>query len=361
MTFKPLSHQDIKSILGSEHESLLTFDKPKVSQDQLAVPGPDFVDNVLKKGNRNNQVLYNLQRLYGHGNLGGSGYLSIFPVDQGVEHSAGARFAANPGYFDPENIVKFALDGGCSGVASTFGVLNSCARDYAHKIPFILKVNHNQLLSYPNEFEQTLYSSVEEALNLGATAIGATVYFGSQDANREIEEIAELFSIAHEAGLATILWCYVRNNAFNVSGVNYETAADLTAQAIHLGATMGADIVKQKLPTVTNGYQVIKTEAGDYGKTDPRVYTNLLSDHPIDMARYQVLNAYAGKVPLINSGGASGNNDVLDAVRSAVINKRAGGSGLIMGRKLFQKPTQEGLEILHAVQSVYANKEVTVA
>jgi class I fructose-bisphosphate aldolase len=359
MSLTKLTYKEIENILG-EDKNLLTFDSAKVPSQRLTLPQPNFVDQVYTKTNLNNQSLYNLQRLFDHGNLGGSGYLSIFPVDQGVEHSAGASFAANPNYFDPENIIKFAIDGGCSGVATTFGVLRSQARSYAHKIPFILKVNHNQLLSYPNVFEQTLYSSVEEAVSLGAAAIGATIYFGSEDSNREIEEVAELFSIAHEAGLATILWCYVRNNEFKVDGKNYETAADLTAQAIHLGATIGADIVKQKLPDLVNGYGAIKTQAGDYGKTDNRVYTELLSDHPIDMARYQVLNAYAGKVPLISSGGVSGNNDLKDAVRSAVINKRAGGAGLIMGRKLFQKPTTEGLEILQAVQSVYACEEVAV-
>ncbi len=348
-------------ILGDEAESLLGHTCETISKDQLHLPGPDFVDRVWTLSDRRPGVLRSLQALFDHGRLGGTGYLSILPVDQGVEHSGGASFAKNPAYFDPERIVELAVEGGCNAVASTFGVMGAVARKYAHKIPFILKINHNELLSYPNSYDQILFAQVEDAVGMGAVAIGATVYFGSEESSRQIQEISQAFSMAHELGMATILWCYVRNEAFRMNGKNYEAAADLTGQANHLGATIEADIIKQKQPTLNGGYKALNTGDSSYGKLDERIYTELSSDHPIDMTRYQVANGYMGRCGLINSGGGSGKNDTQQAVRTAVINKRAGGMGLISGRKAFQKPTKEGIEILNAIQDVYLDEEITVA
>jgi len=347
----------VAEILGNNAESLLTHQCKTVSKDILHLPGPDFVDRVFKDTNRNTQVLRNLNAIYNHGRLAGSGYVSILPVDQGIEHSAGASFAPNPIFFDPENIVKLAIEGGCNAVASTFGVLASVSRKYAHKIPFIVKINHNEFLTYPNKFDQILFGSVEEAWNLGATAIGATIYFGSEESSRQIVDIAQAFERAHELGMPTILWCYIRNNAFKKDGVDYHTATDLTAQANHLGVTIQADIIKQKLPTNNGGYNAI-----NFGKTHPKVYTELTTDHPIDLCRYQVLNCYMGRAGLINSGGESkGASDLTEAVTTAVINKRAGGQGLISGRKAFQKPMKEGIELLNSIQDVYLDNEITIA
>src|SRR5438105_2485735 len=347
----------IEQHLGDKAELLLSFSNPKISKDRLHLPGPDFVDRVILLSDRNNRVLVNLQRLYSHGRLGGTGYVSILPVDQGIEHSAGASFAKNPIYFDAENIVKLAIEGGCNAVASTFGVLGSVARKYAHKIPFIVKLNHNQLLSYPNEYDQIFFGTVREAWEMGAAAVGATIYFGSQESSRQIIEVSRAFHEAHELGLATVLWCYMRNSAFTVDGKNYELAADLTSQANHIGVTIEADIIKQKLPELNGGFEVLK-----FGKTSPLVYEKLTTDHPIDLTRYQVLNCYAGRVGLINSGGASsGETDLKEAVRTAVINKRAGGTGLISGRKAFQRPFEEGIGLLNAVQDVYLNAGVSIA
>ena len=323
----------------------------------LHLPGADFVDRIFKDTNRNNQVLRSLQGIYNHGRLGGTGYVSILPVDQGIEHTAGASFAPNPIYFDPENIVKLAIEGGCNAVASTFGVLASVSRKYAHKIPFIVKLNHNELLTYPNTYSQISFGSVEEAWNLGATAVGATIYFGSEDSNRQIIEIAQAFERAHELGMATILWCYLRNSDFKKDGVDYHTATDITAQANHLGVTIQADIIKQKLPTNNGGFNAI-----NFGKTHDKVYNELSSENPIDLCRYQVLNCYMGRAGLINSGGASsGASDLAEAVTTAVINKRAGGHGLISGRKAFQKPVKEGIELLNTIQDVYLEKEINIA
>jgi class I fructose-bisphosphate aldolase len=350
----------IRELLGDQADYLLNYKNPKVSKEHLHVPGPDWVDRIWGPSDRSIRVLQALQRLFGHGRLKHTGYLSILPVDQGIEHSAGASFAPNPIYFDPENIVKLAIEGGCNGVASTLGVLGSIARRYAHKIPLILKINHNELLTYPNKHDQILFADVEQAFDMGASAVGATIYFGSQESNRQIIEISEAFKGAHELGMATILWCYLRNDAFKVEGKDYHAAADLTGQGNHLGATIEADIVKQKLPTNNGGYKAINIKSA-YGKHDERIYTELCSDHPIDLTRYQVLNNYMGRVGLINSGGEAGKHDLADAVRTAVINKRAGGMGLISGRKAFQKPMPDGVELLHAIQDVYLNKEVTVA
>jgi fructose-bisphosphate aldolase, class I len=346
----------ITEILGKDADDLLTHKCTTVGQDMLALPGPDFVDRVFAQTDRSNGVLRSLQAVFGHGRLAGTGYLSILPVDQGVEHSAGASFALHPLYFDPENIVKLAVEGGCNAVASTVGVLGAVARKYAHKIPFIVKINHNELLSFPNSFDQRLFASVERAFDMGAVAVGATVYFGSEPSRRQIEEISAAFERAHELGLFTVLWCYVRNEQFTKDAVNYETAADLTGQANHLGVTIQADLIKQKLPTCNRGFEVLH-----FGKTHPAVYEKLTSDHPIDLTRYQVINCYMGRIPLINSGGASGENDLQQVVKTAVINKRAGGSGLITGRKAFQKTMKEGIELLHAVQDVYLSAEVTIA
>lgn len=346
---------EIESILGDKKELLKHVCK-KVSKDKLHLPGPDFVDRIFFHSDRNIRVLCSLQRLFNHGRLSGTGYLSILPVDQGIEHSAGASFAINPDYFDPENIIKLALEGGCNGVASTLGVLGSLARKYAHKIPFILKINHNELLSYPSKYDQVMFASVEQASDMGAIAVGATIYFGSEESTRQIVEVSKAFRRAHELGLATILWCYLRNSAFKTADKDYHVSADLTGQANHLGVTIEADIIKQKLPLVNGGYKALK-----FGKYHEKMYTDLSSDSPIDLCRYQVLNNYAGRIGLINSGGESGKNDLQDAAVTAVINKRAGGMGLILGRKAFQRPLKEGIKILSAVQSVYLCKEITIA
>jgi class I fructose-bisphosphate aldolase len=350
----------IESILGPDSDYLLSHECKTISKEALHLPSPSFVDDVWVYSNRSNRVLSNLQRLFGTGRLGGTGYLSILPVDQGIEHSGGASFAKNPIYFDPENIVKLAIEGGCNAVASTFGVLASVSRKYAHRIPFVVKVNHNELLTYPNQSKQILFGTVEDAHNMGAAAIGATIYFGSDDASREIIEIAEVFAHAHELGMATILWCYTRNNAFK-SDKDYHVSADLTGQANHLGVTLQADIIKQKLPENNGGFLALNTGNSSYGKLDKRIYSELTTDHPIDLTRYQVANCYMGRAGLINSGGASGENDFADAVRTAVINKRAGGMGLISGRKAFQRPMAEGARLLQTIQDVYLDTSVTVA
>ncbi|MBU43968.1 MAG: fructose-bisphosphate aldolase [Spirochaetaceae bacterium] len=345
----------ITEMLGADADSILKH-SPKISKESLHLPGPDFVDRVWVGSDRNPQVIRSLGGIFNHGRLAGTGYVSILPVDQGIEHSAGASFAPNPAYFDPENIIKLAIEGGCNAVATTYGVLGSVARKYAHKIPFLVKINHNDLLKYPNEYDQIMFGNVEEAWNLGATAVGATIYFGSEESSRQIIEVAEAFQHAHELGMATVLWCYLRNNDFK-KDKDYHTAADLTGQANHLGVTIQADIIKQKLATNNGGYNAIK-----FGKTHEKVYSELSSDHPIDLCRYQVLNCYAGRAGLINSGGESkGASDLADAVRTAVINKRAGGTGLISGRKAFQRPMKEGVELLNAIQDVYLNKDITVA
>lgn len=350
----------IVELLGEEADSLLRHECTTISKESLHAPGGDFVDRVFVSSDRNNKVLANLQRLYAHGRLGGTGYFSILPVDQGVEHSGGASFAKNPEYFDPENIVRLAIEGGCNAVASTLGVLGACSRKYAHHIPFIVKLNHNELLTYPNKFDQVMFASVEQAWDMGAAAIGATIYFGSEESGRQIVEVSEAFHAAHDLGLATVLWCYLRNNAFK-KDKDYNVAADLTGQANHLGVTIEADIVKQKLPENNEGYLALNMGESSYGKTDKRMYTDLTTDHPIDLCRYQVANCYMGRVPMINSGGPSGTNDFAEAVRTAVINKRAGGSGLISGRKAFQRPMKEGIELLNAIQDVYLCEGVTIA
>jgi class I fructose-bisphosphate aldolase len=332
-----------------------------VSKDHLHLPGSDWVDRIFAPTDRNNQTLKSLQQLYGNGRLANTGYLSILPVDQGIEHAAGASFAKNPAYFDPENIVKLAIEGGCNGVASTFGALASVSRKYAHKIPFIVKINHNELMTYPNKFDQIMFGTINQAYDMGAVAVGATIYFGSEESSRQIVEVAEAFQHAHELGMATILWCYIRNNAFKTGGVDYHTSADLTGQANHLGVTINADIIKQKLPDVNGGFKALNTGGSSYGKLDERIYTELSSDHPIDLCRYQVINCYMGRAGLINSGGASGPNDMEDAIATAVINKRAGGMGLISGRKAFQKPMDEGAKLLQAIQDVYLCDGVTIA
>ncbi|MBD2006080.1 MULTISPECIES: class I fructose-bisphosphate aldolase [Cyanophyceae] len=350
----------LESVLGKEAEDLLSF-KAKVSKDMLHLPGPDFVDRIFAASDRNPQVLRSLQQLYSAGRLANTGYLSILPVDQGIEHSAGASFAPNPIYFDPENIIKLAIESGCNAVATTLGVLGIVSRKYAHKIPFILKFNHNELLTFPNQFDQIMFASVEQAWNLGAVAVGATIYFGSEQSTRQIQEVSAAFERAHELGMATILWCYLRNNAFK-QDKDYHLAGDLTAQANHLGVTIKADIIKQKLPEYNHGYAAVAKATGEsYGKTNDRVYTDLLTDHPIDLTRYQVLNCYCGRAGLINSGGASGKNDFAEAVRTAVINKRAGGCGLISGRKTFQRPFEEGVKLFNAIQDVYLSPDVTIA
>jgi class I fructose-bisphosphate aldolase len=345
----------IKELLGSEADSLLSY-KAKFPKEQLHLPGPDFVDRIFAQTDRNINVLKNLEWIFQTGRLAGTGYVSILPVDQGIEHSAGASFAPNPVYFDPENIVKLAIEGGCNAVASTLGVLGMTARKYAHKIPYILKINHNELLTYPNKFDQIMFASVEQAHDMGAAAVGATIYFGSEESAGQIIEVSEAFQYAHELGLATILWCYTRNNAFK-SDKDYHVSADLTGQANYLGVTIQADIIKQKLPENNGGYNSIK----GFGKTSKKVYTDLTTDHPIDLTRYQVINNYMGRAGLINSGGASGENDFAEAAKTAVINKRAGGMGLISGRKAFQRPMSEGVQLLNLIQDVYAEKEITVA
>src|SRR5271168_4690848 len=351
---------NIKKLLGDKADSLLKFKNPKISKKRLHVPGPDFVDRIFAASDRNNRVLGNLQRLFGHGRLGGTGYLSILPVDQGIEHSAGASFAKNPDYFDAENIVKLAVEGGCNAVASTFGVLGAVSRKYAHKIPFIVKLNHNELLTFPNKFDQIFFGTVKEAWNMGAAAVGATIYFGSDQADRQIVEVSRAFAEAHELGMATVLWCYLRNNAFK-KDKDYHVSADLTGQANHLGVTIQADIIKQKMAENNGGYMALNMGDSSYGKFDKRIYTDLASDHPIDLCRYQVANCFMGRAGMINSGGASGANDFEDAVTTAVINKRAGGTGLISGRKAFQRPMAEGVQLLNTIQDVYLSPDVTVA
>jgi fructose-bisphosphate aldolase, class I len=351
---------EISDLLGEEAESLLGSFQPKVTKDRLHLPGPDWVARIFSDTDRPPQVLRNLEALFSHGRLAGTGYLSILPVDQGVEHSAGSSFGPNIDYFDPERIVRLALEGGCNAVASTLGVLGAVARKYAHKIPFILKINHNELLTYPNRYDQVLFASVQQAFDLGAAAVGATIYFGSEESTRQITEISAAFETAHALGLATILWCYVRNNAFKSSSGDHQVSADLTGQANHLGATIEADLVKQKLPLQNGGYPAMNKERS-YGKHSPVMYEELSSEHPIDLCRYQVLNNYCGRIGLINSGGPSGKNDFREAVRTAVINKRAGGIGLISGRKAFQRPMPDGVKLLNAVQDVYLCREITVA
>jgi class I fructose-bisphosphate aldolase len=350
----------IETYLGAKAESLLGFKSPKIAKERLNLPGPDFVDRIWAASDRNVRVLTNLQRLFRGGRLSGTGYLSILPVDQGIEHSAGASFAKNPDYFDAENIVKLAVEGECNAVASTFGVLGAVARKYAHKIPFIVKMNHNELLTFPNKADQILFGTVKEAYDMGAAAVGATIYFGSDQSGRQIVEISQAFAQAHELGMATVLWCYLRNNAFK-KDKDYHLSADLTGQANHLGVTIQADIIKQKLPENNGGYQALNMGDSSYGKFDKRIYTDLASDHPIDLCRYQVANCFMGRSGLINSGGASGANDFEDAVSTAVINKRAGGTGLISGRKAFQRPMKEGVQLLNAIQDVYLSPDVTVA
>ncbi|MCF7729608.1 MAG: class I fructose-bisphosphate aldolase [Chthoniobacterales bacterium] len=350
----------IQQYLGAEADSLLNHKSTTIAKELLNLPGPDFVDRIFSHSDRNPRALGNLQRMYSHGRLGGTGYLSILPVDQGVEHSAGASFAKNPIYFDPENIVRLAIEAGCSAVASTCGVLGMVARKYAHHIPFLVKLNHNELLTYPNKHQEIMFGTVEEAYDMGAAAVGATIYFGSEDADKEIVEVAEVFHHAHELGMATVLWCYLRNPAFN-KDKDYHLSADLTGQANHLGVTIEADIIKQKLPENNGGYKALNTGNSSYGKLDERIYTELTSDHPVDLCRYQVANCYMGRAGLINSGGASGQHDFADAVKTAVINKRAGGTGLICGRKAFQRPMDEGIQLIRAIQDVYLCKEVTIA
>jgi len=347
---------NIQELLGSEAKNLLEHQCKTIPKESLHLPGPDHIDRCFIHSDRTANVLKNLQSMFDHGRLGGTGFLSILPVDQGIEHSAGASFAPNPEYFDPENIVKLAIEGGCNAVASTLGVLGSVARKYAHRIPFILKINHNEFLSYPNTYDQSMFASVKQAYDMGATAVGATVYFGSAESRRQIWEVSQAFQQAHEIGMATILWCYTRNAAFKTKEKNYHVSADLTGQANHLGVTIEADIIKQKMPENNGGYVAL-----NFGKTHKKVYEQLSSDHPIDLTRYQVANCYMGRIGLINSGGPSGANDIVEAVKTAVINKRAGGMGLISGRKAFQRPMKDGVQLLNAIQDVYLSKDVTVA
>jgi class I fructose-bisphosphate aldolase len=356
-----VDYKKIKELLGAEAESLLDHVTKTIPKENLHLPGGDFVDRVVAASDRNPRVLRSMQTLFGNGRLAGTGYLSILPVDQGIEHSAGASFAPNPEYFDPENIVKLAIEGGCNAVASTFGVLGAVARKYAHKIPFVVKINHNELLTYPNKFDQVMFGTVDQAYDMGAVAVGATIYFGSEESTRQITEVSEAFAYAHELGMATILWCYLRNPAFKTPEGDMHTAADLTGQANHLGVTIQADIIKQKLPERNGGYNVLNMESS-YGKTNPKIYSELTTDHPIDLVRYQVANCFMGRAGLINSGGESkGAGDLADAVRTAVVNKRGGGTGLISGRKAFQRPMAEGVALLNAIQDVYLSTEITVA
>jgi class I fructose-bisphosphate aldolase len=348
--------KEIEQLLGPESRNLLDHQCKTIAREQLHLPGPDFIDRVFVPSDRKPAVLRSLQQIYGSGRLAGTGYVSILPVDQGIEHSAGASFAPNPVYFDPENIVRLAIEGGCNAVASTFGVLGSCARRYAHKIPFVVKVNHNEFLSYPNTYDQIMFGNIDMAYEMGAVAVGATIYYGSEESKRQIQEVSNAFAYAHEKGMATILWCYTRNAAFKTKEKDYHVSADLTGQANHLGVTIEADIIKQKLPENNGGYTAL-----NFGKTHKKVYSDLTSDHPIDLTRYQVANCYMGRIGLINSGGPSGENDFAEAVRTAVINKRAGGTGLISGRKAFQKPMAEGVKLLNAIQDVYLTKELSIA
>ena len=347
---------NIQSLLGSDADALLGFDSPKIPKSSLHLPGPDYIDRVFSQSDRSPVVMRNMQTMFNTGRLGGTGYLSILPVDQGIEHSAGASFAPNPAYFDPENIIKLAIEGGCNAVASTLGVLGSVARKYAHKIPFLLKINHNETLTLPTMYDQTMFASVDQAFDMGAVAVGATIYFGSEESRRQIIEVSEAFARAHELGMVTVLWAYIRNKAFKKDGVDYHVSADLTGQGNHLAVTLEADIVKQKMAENNGGYTAI-----GFGHTNPKVYSELTSDHPIDLVRYQLANCYMGRMGLINSGGASGANDFADAVKTAVINKRAGGMGLISGRKAFQRPMSEGVELLNAIQDVYLDSSVAVA
>ena len=352
-----MSYQSILKYLGDDAESLLKHHSETIPKSLLHTPGPEFIDTVFSQSNRSIQVLRSLSAMYGHGRLANTGYLSILPVDQGIEHTAGASFAPNPIYFDPENIIRLAMEGGCNAVATTFGNLATVARKYAHKIPFIVKINHNELLTYPTKYEQIMFGSVEDAWNLGAVAVGATIYFGSEGSNRQIIEVSKAFERAHELGMATILWCYTRNNAFKKDGINYETAADITGQANHLGVTIQADIIKQKMPDLNGGFTTV-----NFSKSAPGMYTELASDHPIDLCRYQVANCYMGRIGLINSGGESkGDSDLAESIKTAVINKRAGGMGLILGRKAFQRPFEKGVELLNAIQDVYLAEEIDLA
>jgi len=357
-----MAKRNIAKLLGKDAKYLLDHKSKTISTSQIHTPSSDFVDNVFINSNRSPQTLRSLQAMFDRGRLGGTGFLSILPIDQGIEHSAGASFAKNPLYFDPENIIKLAIEGGCNAVATTFGALAIMSRKYAHRIPFIVKINHNELLTYPNKADQIMFGSVEDAWNLGAVAVGATIYFGSDNSTRQIQEVAKAFERAHQLGMATILWCYTRNNAFKKEGKDYHVSADLTGQANHLGVTIQADIIKQKLAENNGGYKALNTGGSSYGKLDERIYTQLTSDHPIDLCRYQVANCYMGRAGLINSGGESkGASDLVDAVRTAVINKRAGGMGLISGRKAFQRPMKEGIEILNAIQDVYLDKDIDLA
>lgn len=357
-----MANTNVRELLGNEADALLSYKSKTVASSQIHIPGPTFIDDIFGPSNRTPQVLRSLGALFGTGRLAGTGYLSILPIDQGIEHSGGASFAKNPIYFDPENIIKLAMEGGCNAVATTFGGLGFTSRKYAHKIPFIVKINHNELLTYPNKADQIMFGSVRDAWNLGAVAVGATIYFGSDQSSRQIVEVAKAFEEAHNLGMATILWCYIRNNAFKKDGVDYHVSADLTGQANHLGVTIQADIIKQKLPINNGGFKALNTGGSSYGKLDERIYTDLTSDNPIDLCRYQVLNCYMGRAGLINSGGESkGASDMAEAVRTAVINKRAGGMGLISGRKAFQRPMKEGVGIMNAIQDVYLDKGITIA
>jgi class I fructose-bisphosphate aldolase len=353
--------EKIREYLGDESEYLLKHQCEKITKDLIHIPGPDYINRIFEKSDRPTMVLRNLKSIFNNGRLAGTGYVSILPVDQGVEHSAAASFTPNPIYFDPENIIKLAINGGCNAVASTLGVLGSISRKYAHKIPFIVKINHNQLLTYPNKYDQIMFADVEQAWKIGAAAIGCTIYYGSEKSNKQIEEVSKAFKLAHELGMATILWCYLRNSSFKVDQIDYHTSADLTGQANHLGVTIEADIVKQKQPTINGGYAVLNRDGIKYGKFDNKTYTELSTDHPIDLTRFQVANCYMGRIGLINSGGASGDNDFAQAVRTAVINKRAGGMGLISGRKAFQRPMEEGIKLLNAIQDVYLCKNIIIA
>jgi len=355
-----MKKNDIEKLLEKEADSLISHKCEKISKEKIIHPGKNYIDQVMAASDRTNQVLRNFQTLLNHGRLQGTGYLSILPVDQGIEHSAGASFAPNADYFDPENIIKLAIEGGTNGVASTLGGMGLVSRKYAHKIPFIVKINHNELLTFPNKFDQVMFASVKQAWDMGAIGVGATIYFGSEESTRQIQEVAEAFSYAHELGMITILWCYLRNNGFKVEGKDYHTSADLTGQANHLGVTIEADIIKQKLPETNGGFKAIN-KSNSYGKFSEKMYTNLTTEHPIDLVRYQVAHNYMGKIGLINSGGAAGANDLADAVRTAVINKRGGGMGLISGRKAFQKPLKEGIAILNAIQDVYLDSDITIA
>lgn len=357
-----MTYESIVELIGEESETLLSHTCNTVSKDKLHLPSPGFIDEVFAGSNRNIQTLRSLQQIFNAGRLSGTGYLSILPVDQGIEHSAGASFSPNPIYFDPENIVKLAIEGNCNAVASTFGVLASVARKYAHKIPFIVKLNHNELLTYPNKFDQIMFGSVSDAWNMGAAAVGATIYFGSPESDRQIVEVSQAFEEAHDLGMATVLWCYLRNNAFKKDGVDYHVSADLTGQANHLGVTIQADIIKQKLPENNGGYKALNADGKSYGKFDERMYSQLSSDNPVDLCRYQVINCYMGRAGLINSGGASdGDKDLKEAVRTAIINKRAGGMGMISGRKSFQRPFEDGVHLLNSIQDVYLEKQITIA